>query len=704
MLSTERFAQPRNFSTQYSILSTQHSSVSLLELFQLIGFATGAALHLYLGWLFFRQRGLRSNEKMLLWLGLVIGIWFLGNFVTTVFALLDIQNAIFVRRLADTIAYGALACLPPLTLHAQMRLWQWLDDDAKPNYIRFRIIICYLPLFVLPYSLSLIWRGKYAPPLDKLSFFLFAFILWIAAVLWESGGINFYLARKIITTRERHFFEALGVTLFVMGALFLLTYIAGVRHWGVFGQYMETFAKMSSLVPTALIAYYIYRFRYLELVIRQSFVYAAFALTVMVIYLYGIRRVAAIVEANYEIRAGVVEAILILGLIFLAEPLRRITEKNIQRLFSSEVGLYRDLVAQVGSAAPHYNTLAQFVFFAQRRIEDALDLNEIRLITDRSDARYEKIFQYAEAENLRQVEELDWLQPIEALACYVLWREEKVIGLMLVRSLPHELSVEKREVLAVLSGHLAITIERAILLEEKVTLERELSERERLAVMGQMAATIAHEIKNPLSSIKSIAQVMREDEAVAHEYGRDLDLITGEINRLNTSVSQLLSFSRPAVVAASSAAISEIINNVLALTRTECEERGVVVTTDLQADPTLDGNTVAALKEILANLILNAAQAMPNDERKKQISITSRDPLTITITDNGVGIPPELQQKIFTPFFTTKQRGTGLGLAIVARRANEIGAALKLTSPINDGRGTEFTLHFQPDKIENDKV
>ena len=668
--------------------------MSLLELLKLIGFATGAALHLYLTWLFFRQRGLRSNERMLLWLGLAIGVWFFGNFVETIFALLDLNSALISRRLADTIAYAALSCLPPLTLHAQMRLWHLLDETAKPTYLRFRIVICYVPLLVLPYSLSFIWRGAYAPPVEKLAQFLPLFILWIAAVLWECGGINLYLARKITTTREKHFFAALAVTLFVMGALFVLAYIVGARQWGMPGQYLETIAKMSSLVPTALIAYYIYRYRYLELVIRQSFVYAAFALTVMVIYLYGIRRLAAVVEANYSVRAGVVEAILILGLMFLAEPLRRVTERNIQRLFTREVGLYRDLVAQVGTDAAHYHSLAQFIAFAEQHIAEALALNEIRLITNAKDPTYQKIFRYAEQWELTQIEEADFLNPIGALACYAMWREEKVVGLMAVRGLAPELTAEKREVLSVLSGHLAIAIERALLLEEKVTLERELAERERLAVMGQMAATIAHEIKNPLSSIKAIAQVMREDEAVTHEYARDLDLITNEINRLNRSVTQLLSFSRPAVVAASSAQLSEVVSNVLALTRAECDERSVVVTTALPADPMLDGTTVAALKEILVNLVINAAQAMPSDEAAKQIQIASRDSLTITVTDTGVGIPPSLQSKIFAPFFTTKQRGTGLGLAIVARRIREIGGSLNVTSPVNDGRGTRFELKF----------
>ena len=85
---------------------------------------------------------------------------------------------------------------------------------------------------------------------------------------------------------------------------------------------------------------------------------------------------------------------------------------------------------------------------------------------------------------------------------------------------------------------------------------------------------------------------------------------------------------------------------------------------------------------------------MPPNVDNGSIHLASEEPLTISITDNGSGIPLSMQQKIFEPFFTTKQRGTGLGLAIVARRVSEIGGELNVMSPVNDGRGTRFTLKF----------
>jgi signal transduction histidine kinase len=231
------------------------------------------------------------------------------------------------------------------------------------------------------------------------------------------------------------------------------------------------------------------------------------------------------------------------------------------------------------------------------------------------------------------------------------------------------------------------------LLEEKVKLERKLAERERMASLGQMAAAVAHEVKNPLSAIKSITQVMREDEAVSREYARDLDLITGEVDRLSRSVSQLLSFSRPSAVAAAPARLSEIVVAVLALTRAEAEQRVVKITTNLESNPEFDGEKTAALKEILLNLTLNAVQAISLEGEVRIESSSNGDgQLELSVTDNGTGIAADDREKVFEPFFTTKQRGTGLGLAIVARRVRELGGEIKLASYPSEALGTRFEV------------
>jgi signal transduction histidine kinase len=668
--------------------------MSLLDILKLVGFATGAALHFYLAWLLSRRHVVRAGERPLFALGISLGAWHLGNFLATIFTLLAHDRLFPLRKLADTIAYIGLAFLPPLLAHAHFRLWGLLDRNAPRRFFGPLIALGYVPMVVIPWVVVQLWREPYIPPIERLANLLLPFILWFVMIFAECAGIDFWLTRRIEAERERRFFRTFGAALLAIAGVFLVTYVLGGRKWGVAGSYIDTIARLSSLIPTAIIAYYIYRYRYLELIIRQSLVYAVFAVLVMVIYVFVIRRVSLAIEARTALRSDVVEAILILGLMFLAGPLRRFTERQLQQLFVREVGLYRDLVFQVGARAASFNELDAFVTFVDNQISESLELSEVRLVPrSRADLAVAQLCEEAEEQDWRQVEEKAWLDRFTALACYVLWREARVVGLLFVHGERDSLTVEKREVLSVLAGHLAVAIENCHLLEEKVKLERQLAAGERLTALGQMAATIAHEIKNPLSSIKSIVQTMREDEAIGREYARDLDLMTGEIDRLSRSVSQLLTFSRPGAVAAASARLSEVLESVIALSRAEFTERGATSSVELKADPQLTGEMAAALREALANLVVNGVQSTEVNGKVQIESEFAKDGrLHLAVIDDGSGVSSQIESRIFDPFFTTKQRGTGLGLAIVSRRLAELNGSIKVTSPLDGVRGTRFDL------------
>jgi signal transduction histidine kinase len=678
--------------------------LSPFDILQLVGFATGAALHLYLCLMVYRRYGIRSAETALLVLGLSTGLWHLGNFAAAIHELLAVAGAWWWLKASNIVAYTGLAFMPPVLVHAHFRVWEWVDKAAPRKLFNPLIIIGYLPPSVaLPWAIPKLWSDPYQEPIDKLAPLLLPFIIWFVLIFIECAAIDWRLARKWEAARERRFFEVFGISLVVIGALFLITYVFGARRFHSVFQYLDLIAKLSSLAPTTIIAYFIYRYRYLELVIRQSFVYAILAAVVMMVYIYGVHRFSLALNARYDVQAERIEALLILIVIVLAGPLRRATDHYLRRLFTREVKLYRELVAQVGAASASYGELRHFIQFAEGRLSESLELKQVAIaVSGAARGEEAEICRIAEERQLSEIEEAPLLQRLKAIAAFALWREGRVVGLLVVRDAASNLTAEKREVLLVLAGHLAAAIENCQLLEEKVKLERELGERERLAQLGQMAATVAHEVKNPLSAIKSIAQVMREDERVSAEYARDLDLITGEVDRLNGAVSQLLSFSRPARVAAAPARLSEIVETVLALSRSEAERRSAALSSDLRADPEFDGAKVAPLKEILLNLVFNALQAIKVEDlngRASEVKVAcasngegGEGRLTITVTDNGTGIPLSMQDKIFEPFFTTKTRGTGLGLAIVARRVRELGGTISLSSPVADERGAQFEI------------
>jgi signal transduction histidine kinase len=276
---------------------------------------------------------------------------------------------------------------------------------------------------------------------------------------------------------------------------------------------------------------------------------------------------------------------------------------------------------------------------------------------------------------------------------FALRREDRDVGVMLVDAPPDSLTRDVRAVLEILAGQVAIAIEDCRLVAENVQLERRLAQRERLAALGQMAATVAHEIRNPLSAIKSIVQVMREDERLHGDYSRDLDLIVGETDRLSRSVTQMLSFARNAPHADTPRRLSEIVSSVIYLLQSETNARGARIRDDSAAvEAELDGATAGVVRDAISNLLINALQATP---RGGVISIeASRVDDTrarLTVTDEGPGVPDELRERIWEPFFTTRQRGTGLGLAIVRKRIEEIGGSATL-APKRNGEGARFEL------------
>jgi len=276
---------------------------------------------------------------------------------------------------------------------------------------------------------------------------------------------------------------------------------------------------------------------------------------------------------------------------------------------------------------------------------------------------------------------------------YHLKREHKSLGLMLVDAAPDALTTDVRAVLEVLAGQVALTLEDYRLIEENVRLERQLAQGERLAALGQMAATVAHEVKNPLSAIKSIAQVMREDERLSAEYTRDLDLIVGETDRLNRSVTQLLNFARHAPPAGAPTQADELVRGVIELFRADAKYKNIQLDVRGEVNRGLDGTQGSAVRDALSNLLVNALQATPGGGRVSVEVHVEDGELLFAVTDGGGGVPAELQQRIWEPFFTTKQRGTGLGLAIVRKRIEDAGGQVRL-APRVPGGGARFELRL----------
>jgi len=353
--------------------------MSPIQILKLVGFATGATLHLYIAWLIWNRK-LGSREKLtqpvqlITILNICLGVWFLGNlFITFHELLLGPERLTFLLRAWDTLAMTGVALLPAALLHAHVGFWASLDNyrTLKPRAVRLIGAALYLPMVFLPFAIYKINTGVYKPYFLKLRVLLIPYSIWYLLVMISSALIDWSIKDRLNprALRERAFFKRLAVLL-VLNGLFEFVVVALLRTgpndvpWVLF--------LLSSLFPIFFVAYHVYRYKLVDVAVKDSLVYAMFALVFIAVYTYGVRRLDQFLVDRFEITPGVVEVILILGMVALASPLVRVIDRMVHRLFTREIGLYRDVVRQVSSGAEGFGELAALVRYTEETIRRGL--------------------------------------------------------------------------------------------------------------------------------------------------------------------------------------------------------------------------------------------------------------------------------------------------------------------------------------------
>jgi signal transduction histidine kinase len=257
----------------------------------------------------------------------------------------------------------------------------------------------------------------------------------------------------------------------------------------------------------------------------------------------------------------------------------------------------------------------------------------------------------------------------------------------------------------------------AVMFFKDLTQVEQLAERERLrdrlASLGEMAAGIAHELKNPLAGIEVMAGLLRRQVPDSTDAQSLLADIISEAKLANAIVVEMLEFVRPIRLQVEYTNIAEVVHQAMTLAETKATRGNVVVTVDLEEGlPTIEGD-LHQLVQVFTNLFANAFEALDGKGRitvTAERSVIEQDPamigvrpptptIVVDVVDDGPGVPPEATDKIFDPFFTTKPQGTGLGLAIVRKivdahdgridvnSAPDKGTRFRVTLPVTSGSG-----------------
>ena len=224
-----------------------------------------------------------------------------------------------------------------------------------------------------------------------------------------------------------------------------------------------------------------------------------------------------------------------------------------------------------------------------------------------------------------------------------------------------------------------------------------LEKQEKLATLGTLAAGIAHEIRNPLTSLKARLYTLEKHLQAVPAARKDTDIINAEISRLERIVQDVLSFARPSDPRLETIAADTVIREVQGLMSPDLERRGLQLV--YEAGPELFIRADSGhLKQVLINLVRNAAEAIEDAGTVTLRTRAARAPLggretdavVLEVSDTGKGIPPEVEKRLFDPFFSTKETGTGLGLSTAARIVEKHGGMLQYQT--RPGHGTTFGI------------
>lgn len=249
------------------------------------------------------------------------------------------------------------------------------------------------------------------------------------------------------------------------------------------------------------------------------------------------------------------------------------------------------------------------------------------------------------------------------------------------------------------AGNLIGTILVFTDLTEIKLLKEQVELREKMTVLGEMSAGIAHELRNPMGVISGYVELLSKRLKKESQNQEIIQGIIEEINGMNRIITEFLAFARPTDINASAVSLPELLGSIIQSFSKRFEDSGITVKTDFSASAPVIMADDLLLRQAFQNLVQNAIEAIPDRGGEIVLTVRTAKPfLEIGIKDNGIGIPKEKIGKIYTPFFTTKERGTGLGLALVQKIIVYHGGKIEVDS--QPGIGTTFSvfLPLHPEK------
>ncbi|UCG53340.1 MAG: hypothetical protein JSW58_07245 [Candidatus Latescibacterota bacterium] len=391
-----------------------------------------------------------------------------------------------------------------------------------------------------------------------------------------------------------------------------------------------------------------------------------------------------------------------------------------------DIDFYEDISAVLGVALSHQYAQVEL----RERIKEITCLYGIARVVAQPEASFDEIIQ-----GIVRLLPPAWLYPEITCARIVLngqsyatenfrespYRqvsdivvENKRVGFVEVVYLENKLTLdegpflaEERSLIDSVAREVAIYYERAKAEEEKTSLQEQLRHADRLATIGQLAAGVAHELNEPLGNILGFAQLAKKSPELPAQVEKDLENIESASLNAREIIKKLMTFARQLPPKKEPVNLNDIVNDGIYFFEARCMKAGIKLVRRLAAD--LPEITVdpGQINQVLVNLVVNAIQAMPQGGTLTVETSATKAEICFSVEDTGTGMTEELKDRIFLPFFTTKDvdEGTGLGLAVVHGIVTSHGG--KILVETKAGKGTRFRVHlpfFNPEKPDESKA
>ena len=642
------------------------------------------------------------HERIVLFTALTFLFYFSGNFL-----------ALFARALAQELFQKSytigwvlnligLSFMPASLLHAFAIYIDYYLKSTINRKLKNPLRFLYLHFFSIYFTYQFIGNITNNTPLPwpvltssitPIQFQFFAW--WLGICTGMSGLLSYKLKGNPRWKRFDNYFPINGIFL-IIASIFTIIILSQHPWTPELAPAIRLLFLIFAITPGITLGYYLVRYQFLNILIKPTILYSVLTAIVIIIYQFGIRNIAQYLSHFDAINVKMVEIILMVFLVFIFHPIRIYLHQKMNQFFFQDTEKYKSTIHNISQSLKRVSNINQIEKILINQLENPLFIQNLNIISNLK-LPDKKMFENEKNTFLHKdlVNETlsKWME--SQSFDFVGWikDQEGSLGVLGIKLKPFkdELNTNELHLLNTILNQLALTMRNIILLEDQVNLEKAILKQEKLSTLGQISASISHEVKNPLHSIYTLIQVMEEDEPKGKELKNDLKTIRNEIEDLTDILNEILLYAHPnkqnAIIKVS---VNDVIEKTIRLLSKGAQKVGINIVFNPINSIFIKSNP-GKLKEIIFNLILNGIQACHKQGDLIQVEIVEvENDIFINVIDNGPGI--KNLNNVFEPYFTTKKEGTGLGLSIVKTKIEELNGSIIAQN--RKPNGAEFIINL----------